>query len=59
MNNSLRMGKIMKIILISILALFVLPNVSMATGAPPMWQREVISLVSHQRFKEAGEKIKE
>lgn len=39
--------------------MFVLPSVSMATGAPPRWQAEVISLVSHQKFKEAGEKLRE
>ena len=48
----------MKKTLIPILAFFVLITESLATGAPPLWQTEVISLVSHQRFKEAGEKIK-
>ena len=49
----------MKHALVPILALFVLTTESLATGAPPLWQTEVISLVSHQRFKEAGEKLKE
>ncbi|MET0101889.1 MAG: ankyrin repeat domain-containing protein [Sedimenticola sp.] len=49
----------MKKVLVSILALSILPAISMATGVPPKWQSEVISLVSHQKYKEAGEKIKE
>ena len=49
----------MKRALISILALFVLPTISMATGAPPQWQTEVISLISHQQYEEAGEKLKD
>ena len=49
----------MKKALVSFLALFILPSASMATGAPPMWQSEIISLISHQRFKEAGEKLNE
>ena len=49
----------MKKVLISVLALFVLPTTLMATGTPTGWQEEVISLISHQRYKEAGEKIKE
>jgi len=49
----------MKKLLVTILTLFILPTTSMATGAPPLWQSEVISLISHQRFKEAGDKIKE
>ena len=49
----------MKKVLISVLALFVLPTASMASGVPQGWQDEVISLISHQQFKEAGEKIKE
>ena len=51
--------KTMNKALVPILALFVLTTQSMATGAPPLWQTEVISLVSHQRFKEAGEKLKD
>lgn len=46
-------------VLVPILALFVLTAESLATEAPPLWQTEIISLVSHQRFKEAGEKIRE
>lgn len=50
----------MKKLFISILGLFIFPAASMATATPPpRWQSEVISLISHQRFKEAGEKIKE
>ena len=49
----------MKRVLIAILALFVLPAVSMATGAPPQWQTEVISLISHQQYQEAGERLKD
>ena len=49
----------MKKVVIAILALFVLPIESMATEAPGGWRAEVISLISHQQFKEAGEKIKE
>jgi len=59
MINRLRKGKFMKIVLMSIVALFILPTTSMATVASTGWQSEVISLVSNQRFKEAGEKIKE
>lgn len=44
---------------ISILALLLLPTITMAAGAPPKWQSEVISLISHQKFTEAGEKLKE
>lgn len=46
-------------VLVSILALFVLPIEAVASGAPPKWQSEVISLISHQQFKEAGDKLKE
>ena len=49
----------MKKALVPILALFVVTTESLATGAPPLWQTEVISLISDQRFKEAGDKIKE
>ncbi len=49
----------MKKILITSLALLILPSLSMATGAPPRWQSEIISLISHQKFKEAGEKLDE
>lgn len=53
-------SKTMNKALVPILALFVLTTESLATGAPPPpWQTEIISLVSHQRFKEAGEKIEE
>ena len=52
-------NRIMKKALVLMLALFVVPGVSMASGAPPVWQSEIISLVSHQRFKEAGDKLKE
>ena len=31
----------------------------MATGAPPQWQTEVISLISHQQYQEAGERLKD
>ena len=48
----------MKKALVPILALFALTTQSSATGAPPLWQTEIISLVSHQRFKEAGDKMK-
>lgn len=48
----------MKKVLVSILSLFLLPTASMAI-APPQWQSEIISLISHQQFEEAGEKIKE
>jgi TPR repeat protein len=52
--------KIRNKVLFSILALFVFPITSMATGAaPPKWQSEIISLISHQKYKEAGEKMKE
>lgn len=44
---------------ISLLALLFLPIASLATGAPPKWQSEIISLISHQQFKQAGEKLKE
>ena len=49
----------MKKVLISLLALFVFPTTSIATGAPAGWQDEIISLISHQQFKQAGEKLKE
>lgn len=49
----------MKQILISILALFILPSTLMASATPGGWQTEIISLVSHQRFAEAGEKMKQ
>ena len=49
----------MKKVLVSVLALFVLPIASMAAEAPTGWQEEVIALISHQQYKEAGEKIKE
>ena len=49
----------MKKVLVLILALFILPTVSLATGVPPKWQSEVISLISNQQFNEAGEKIKD
>lgn len=52
-------GKAMKNILVIILALFVLLTVSMATGTPQSWRAEVVSLISHQKYKEAGDKIKE
>jgi hypothetical protein len=41
------------------LASFMLATASAATGTPGSWQAEIISLVSHQRFKEAGEKLKD
>ena len=47
----------MKKALVSLLALFILPSFSMASGAPPRWQSEIISHISHQRFIEAGETI--
>ena len=43
----------------SFLALLILPSALLATGAPPRWQSEIISLISHQRYKEAGEKLHE
>ena len=49
----------MKTLLITALALLILPATSLATGAPPRWQSEIISLISHQRFQEAGEKLDE
>lgn len=49
----------MKRVLVSILALFVLPTVSMAIGAPQGWQSEVISLISHLQYEAAGKKIKD
>lgn len=49
----------MKKVLFSVLALFVLPTASMGSGTPTGWQEEVISLISHQQFKQAGQKIKE
>lgn len=45
--------------LTSILALLILPATLLATGAPPRWQSEIISLIAHQRYKEAGEKLHE
>lgn len=48
----------MKKALFMILALFTLPAASMEAAAPGDWQAEVISLISHQRFKEAGDKVK-
>ncbi|NNJ90656.1 MAG: ankyrin repeat domain-containing protein [Gammaproteobacteria bacterium] len=49
----------MKKPLVAILALIVLPTTLLATGAPPRWQSEIISLISHQRYKEAGNKLDE
>jgi hypothetical protein len=48
----------MKNALIALTVMFALPAVSMASGAPPLWQSEIISLVSHRQFKQAGEKMK-
>ena len=45
--------------IVPILGLFLFTTGAFATGAPPLWQTEVISLISHQRFKEAGAKVKE
>ncbi len=52
-------GKAMKKVLVSILALFVLPAVASSTGEPGGWRAEIISLISHQKYKEAGDKIKD
>ncbi|MES9944215.1 MAG: ankyrin repeat domain-containing protein [Candidatus Thiodiazotropha sp.] len=49
----------MKLVVITIMALLILPPVSIAAEAPAGWQREITTLVSLQRFKEAGERIKE
>ncbi|MEW8436476.1 MAG: hypothetical protein AB2629_20865, partial [Candidatus Thiodiazotropha sp.] len=49
----------MKRVIITIMALFILPSISMAAEAPAGWQREITSLVSHQRFEEAGDRIRE
>ncbi|MEW8265864.1 MAG: ankyrin repeat domain-containing protein [Candidatus Thiodiazotropha sp.] len=49
----------MKLVVITLMALLILPPASMAAEAPAGWQREITSLVSHQRFKEAGERIRE
>ena len=46
-------------VLVSTLVLFVLHTAALAEEAPGNWRAEVISLISHQQFKEAGEKIKE
>ena len=45
----------------TILTLCTLASASIVTGADTDtgWESEIIALVSHQRFKEAGEKIKE
>jgi len=40
------------------LALFLLPVTATGQGVPPLWQTEVISLISHQRYQEAGETLK-
>lgn len=44
---------------IAFIALLVLITASSATGNPSGWQSEIVSLVSQQRFEEAGEKLKE
>ncbi|MET0069716.1 MAG: ankyrin repeat domain-containing protein [Candidatus Thiodiazotropha sp.] len=49
----------MKPVVIAIMALLLPPAASLAAEAPAGWQREVTSLVSHQRFEEAGEVIRE
>ena len=48
----------MKKIVASIFVLLFSYSIVMAS-APPRWQSEVIALVSQQKFKEAGDKIKE
>lgn len=42
-----------------LLALVAWPTASMAVGAPPMWQSEIISLISNQQYKAAGDRLKE
>ncbi|MES9927091.1 MAG: ankyrin repeat domain-containing protein [Candidatus Thiodiazotropha sp. 6PDIVS] len=46
-------------VLVSLLPLLILFTTATVAGAPPKWQSEVISLVSQQRFEEAGDKLKE
>jgi hypothetical protein len=46
-------------VLIALLALCLLPAAPVAAAAFANWQQEVISLVSHKQFKEAGEKMRE
>jgi len=45
--------------LASLLTLPALSGAATATGAAIGWQSEVISLISHQRFTEAGDKLRE
>lgn len=59
MQYSYNMGNALNKVLVFIFATFALSSTAMAVGAPPKWQTEIISLISHQQFKEAGEKLKQ
>ncbi|PVV12302.1 MAG: hypothetical protein B6D72_08245 [gamma proteobacterium symbiont of Ctena orbiculata] len=51
--------KAIKEVFFAVMALFVLPTLAMAAGAPIGWQREVTFLVSQLRYEEAGETLKQ
>jgi hypothetical protein len=46
-------------VLIALLALCLLPAATVAAATFANWQQEIISLVSHKQFREAGEKLRE